>query len=465
MSTNPYHLAIGRTTGTDFLVLGSGTLIGPDHVLTATHIFSDARGLEVRIADGPNTIPCTVEVSRPQEELDITVLRLARPVTSDFAQLKGGRVLAETAVEMQGFPYVAEGSKQPGFDKVGAKTRSYNMGETYLLLDAPNKPDVWKGLSGAGVVADKQVIGVFRGYRTGYKGERCTAIPVARFFHQPWFREAMGLPNSDSEYVRRIADVLSKWDGLHQLLRAALQLAGTTATDTAAAFSQLSAREGVSIADDVMDALRKEPVRNKEEEGALRSIVNEWLPRAVDWAEVDAQVKAARVGGKSEIELPFRLETIAEVVCARSEGRPCEFVPLNNTPALTGFGFLSWPSSDYAPIRRTEKVIKEALIEKLRVHFPAIQSGTPESMFGAIEVRLQSAIKRPRERSHPLLLSLLVVDDMHGGEAGGLEAWSLVTRPGVCPPSLRLIRLKGGAKEHAKDTEIAEPLEWIHRKD
>jgi hypothetical protein len=450
-----------------FELLGSGVVIQPQRVLTSFHVIKDnTPNLRVVWKAGGASVSATVKGK--DEHTDVAVLETSETFPGKFSHLGVAvRESANQVLEISGYPELTEAKPSEEVQKVlGCTVGMDTNGESLRINVTDAVPEEWHGLSGAAVRIGNVVVGVVRAYPKGWKDKkRLEAVPLLRFVNEPWFREAMGLPDSDSEYVRRIADVLSKWERLHQLLREKMGFKGTTATATATAFSQLSAREGVSIADDVMAALRTGPARDKAEEGALRSIVNEWLPRAVDWAAVEAQVQAARVGGKSEIELPFRLETIAEIVCARSERRPCEFVPLNDTPALTGFGFLSWPSSDYAPIRRTEKVIKEALIEKLRVYFPAIQSGTPESMFGAIEVRLQSAIKRPRERAHPLLLSLLVVDDMHGGEAGGLEAWSLVTRPGVCPPSLRLIRLKGGAEEHAKDTEIAEPLEWIHRKD
>jgi hypothetical protein len=464
----PFHVQVGCVDAVgSFKLLGSGVVIQPQRVLTCFHVVK-VKTPNLAVVWKPGGGPVSATVKGKDEAADVAVLETHVAYPGSFSHLGiAAKESANQPVEISGYPKLRRAIPSKVVQKVNGHTVGMDTNGDGLFINVTGAvPQELNGLSGAAVRIRGVVVGVLRAYPKGWKeNKRLEAVPLLRFVDEPWFREAMGLPDSDSEYVSRIAALLTKWERLHQVLRGKMGLKGKTATATATAYSQLPAREGVSIADDVMNALREDPVRNKEEEGALRSIVNEWLPRAVDWAAVHAQLNAARVGGKSEIELPFRLETIAEIVCARSERRPCEFVHLHGTRALTGLGFLSWPASDYAPIFRTEKGIQEALIKKLGVYFPEIQSGAPESILGEIEVRLQYEIEKHRGRAHPLFLSLVVVDELLGGDTGGMDAWSLVTRPGVCPPSLRLIRLKGGTEERIKDVKFAVPLEYIYKKD
>jgi hypothetical protein len=462
MSTNPYHLAIGRSTGKDFLVLGSGTLIGPDRVLTATHIFEDPRGLEVRIADGPNAIPCTVEVSRPQEELDITVLRLARPVTSDFARLKGGAVAAETAVEMQGYPYVEEGVEQPIFDKVGAKSRSYNIGETYLLLDAPTKPEVWQGLSGAGVVADKQVVGVFRGYRTGYKGERCTAIPVARFVKEEWFQRALGLTQEEQRWrdeeaslPSRIASCLATQDGLRT--RLAKRTACASADSKTVSFA-LCAMERPAAVKALRESLSTELSTRQKERPDVRKIALLLLMYSTDWREVIVQGRTAYQQGRRQFVLPCRLDVAAHVALAGIRGHDASFEMKEEGRVLSAIGFVSLPSVAFAPIRMSHSLMRDAVKEKLEVDFGAAYERlrqslaerlgttdlTGDTQLGAIKANLLDA----EEEGMPI--SLCVVDEHFEGTEGGQIAWQIVgdALSGTYP-YLHLVRLTGGGEEVA----------------
>jgi|GEM_PF-6919557 len=462
MSTNPYHLAIGRSTGQDFLVLGSGTLIGPDRVLTATHIFSDARGLEVRIADGPNAIPCTVEVTRPKEELDITVLRLSRPVTSDFARLKGGAVAAETPVEMQGFPYVEQGARQPGFDKVGAKTRSYNMGETYLLLDAPTKPDVWQGLSGAGVVADQQVVGVFRGYRTGYKGERCTAIPVARFVNEEWFQRALGLTQEEQRWrdeeaslPSRIASCLATHDGLRTRLA---KRTACTSTESQSVSFALCSMERPAAVKALRESLSPEPPTRQRERPDVRKIALLLLMYSTDWREVIVQGRAAYQHGRRQFVLPCRLDVAAHVALAGIRGHDASFELKEEGRVLSAVGFVSLPSVAFAPLRMKHALMRDAVKAKLEAEFGvaherlrqslAERLGTTGLTGGTLVGALNANLLDAEEEGMPI--SLCVVDEHFESAEGGQIAWQVVGDAlSEIFPFLHLVHLTGGGEEVA----------------
>jgi hypothetical protein len=478
VSANPYHLAVGRTTDKGlFLVLGSGTLIGPDRVLTSTHIFADERGLEVRIADWPNRVPCAVAVSRPKEELDITVLRLARPVSSHFARLKAGQLAAETPVEMQGFPYVESGVAMPTFEKVGARTRSYNVDEEVLWLDASTHPDVWGGLSGAGVVANNFVVGVFQGFRTGYDGRRCAAIPVARFVDEEWFQSALGLTQEEQRWLdeeaslpSRIASCLATHDGLRTRLAKRFTCASTDSQTVSIALCSMERPAAVKA---LRESLSPEPPTRQRERPDVRKIALLLLMYSTDWREVIIQGRAAYQQGRRQFVLPCRLDVAAHVALAGIRGHEASFEMKEEGRVLSAIGFVSLPSVAFAPLRMKHSLMRDAVKAKLEAEFGVANEHLRQSLaerFGTTDLKgdtqlgaLDENLRDAEEEGMPI--SLCVVDELFEGAEGGQIAWQIVGDAlSEIFPYLHLVRLTGsGRAVGSRDQKMAIQLRHLFK--
>jgi hypothetical protein len=463
---SPFHVQVGCVDAAgNFELLGSGVVIQAQRVLTSHHVIKmDEANLAVAWRAGAKRIRATVKGK--DEDTDVAVLETEAAFPGSPAGLgASGKVSANQPVEISGYPSVRSNRPSKKVEKVNGSTAGMDQLDSPLLLNMLAVPGEWDGLSGAAVRINGVVVGVVRAFPNGWVDKkRLDAVPLSRFVSKPWFLGALEPLSRDDQYLARVADLLKDAPVLRRHLQAELKVGGSGETEIARAFCKLMATDGVKMADIVMAKLRKQTPRCPAEERALQSILGDWLPHAVDWQAVQAQLVLARMSGRAELVLPFRLETVAEIICARADGRPCAFVPLANSTLLSGVGFLSWPAAAYAPMVQNERLIRDALIERLCKEFGIAREGEPKSLLAALEARLADDLDNP-ELEFPFRRSLLVIDDVLGGGEAGMHAWTIVNHVEVGLPSLRRLRLTGGEKAHGEDTGLAKRLERIYKKD
>jgi hypothetical protein len=203
-------VAIVRGPTNGFRRLGSGVDLGDGRILTSRHVVYESEGqvrstedLYVAWGTGTPGKATHVWVGDPgNADLDVAVLTVAAsplsPVQAMF-MLRGGTVDAAKDWEAAGFPIISAGRTEIRLEKVGGLTRSYDPADPrqrILHLDASTSPEIWNGLSGAGIVVGGCVIGVARCvHAVGWDG-RLMAVPVSLFVDLPEFRTALGLPES-----------------------------------------------------------------------------------------------------------------------------------------------------------------------------------------------------------------------------------------------------------------------------
>lgn len=336
---NVVLIASGRDKSREWL--GTGTVVARNRILTARHVImkegKQLPDLCVRRADKNEFLPATVRWLGPDGP-DVAVLEAAlNPEGYSLAPLSARDIATNSAWEAQGYPEVRRELPSEKLEKVGGVTLSCARSEQELILEARTHPEVWGGLSGAAVVIGTEVAGVIRSEPHGWDKKRLLATPVAAFLNLPEFREALGLGESNERLAADLAKVVATitaqmkklprvTEALAEKLNLDLILDSRDAASlvTRAVVHERSAEESVKAFTAVDEELKDDAARVSERR-ALKDLTWWVLPFATDWRMLLLRGRAALEENARFVELPFREMTIAEVILAGIDCRPCRY--------------------------------------------------------------------------------------------------------------------------------------------
>jgi len=214
-------------------------------------------------------------------------------------------------------------------------------------------------------------------------------------------------------------------------------------------------------------------------QGPARAVLGEVLfhvlPFATDLGEVRRRASEAVQRNERSVELPFRTETLAEIVSAGVDGRPIDVLSTGALPA--GVASLALPATGYAPLfaGQNDVFVQDVAIQLCRDDGPANEkfvelkrrfvkdsakrerdTASLEELRRTVQVllrRLHDGVPRPR-------YFLFIDQDLKAeGEKSVDHLWGLV-RGAVEDKErgldgLRLIRLRGGVDDVASEYDIA----------
>jgi hypothetical protein len=214
-------------------------------------------------------------------------------------------------------------------------------------------------------------------------------------------------------------------------------------------------------------------------EGPARAVLGEVLfhvlPFAADLGEARRRASEAIQRNERSVELPFRTETLAEIVSAGVDGRPIDVLSTGPFPA--GVASVALPATGYAPLftGQNEVFVQDVAIQLCREDGPANEkfvelkrrfvkdatrrerdTASLEELRRTVQVllrRLHDGVPRPR-------YFLFIDQDLKAeGEKSVDHLWGLV-RGAVEDKDrgldgLRLIRLSGGVGDVAGEYDIA----------
>lgn len=475
-------------------LLGTGTVVARNCILTARHVVVDENGN----AD-PNIIIC-LPGSQPlpakikwcgRDDLDIAVLEaVIEPagLKHPLALLSPRDIESHDLWEAEGYAEVRQRAPSNSPVKVGGTTRSCGANDKDLILETPAPPEVWGGLSGAAVFIRSHVAGVVRSEPLGWDRKRLLATPVAAFLNEPGFREALGLKEDPlaeelAQLESDIARVLKSDIDPQKRPKALRDLAEVLASklsislqsenlprSVARALLDLKARDVAMTLADLDGTLTDGDAR-----GVVRALLEKILPLAVDGREFVVLTRDRFDGGANAVELPLRLETLAEIILAGADNRGCRFVAGGAYPQ--GAGRVALPPEMFAPFFHDDAhKLVDAVVEhlcreddkgdhewaELGKRFPGSKR---RNLRAAVETRLRNLARKenPDRLSHYLLVMDAELDDVEGADIDRL--WVVTCEAfGKNLPSLRLVRLRGGDDEFDKESEIAEQILAVRKR-
>lgn len=131
---------------------------------------------------------------------------------------------------------------------------------------------------------------------------------------------------------------------------------------------RLSARDvadHLNAIDDVLASADGDP----DDRRACRAMLFKLLPAATDWNQLRAAMAQPDAERPRPVTLPYRLDTIAEIVLAGLHNRACRYV-LEERRMPVGLGLVRLPASSQAPLFDAEgKRLVESVIEHLARKF------------------------------------------------------------------------------------------------
>lgn len=356
--------------------VGTGTCIGPLHVLTARHILTgEAANLRVEAVEpsGDHALTGTAVPARvvwTHTDLDVALL-----VTEQPLHLRGRPSWqVEIGIEdwtAAGFAVVQAKKPSRKVEQVGGKTQPCAARARPLNLDLPPQGIVYVGLSGAGVWIDGQLAGVVERQPGGWTG-RIQATPVGCFLLDPDFRRAADLPPAEAikaELLTRLVKVVDAHAQFRERMAERLTLTQRDARTVVLTLLDAPAAEVSVHLNKVGSALKKAGL--SADVGAVHQVLGLILPYAADLrtlaavASTDDRVHA----------LQLFTATLAELVVAALDGREARFVvpPKQAYPE----GITAIVASRYAAVRgpvadasgqELKKSVEKHLFEKFSLH-------------------------------------------------------------------------------------------------
>ncbi|MCB9759503.1 MAG: trypsin-like peptidase domain-containing protein [Alphaproteobacteria bacterium] len=470
-------LVVRRDGAGTFKVLGSGTLIAPDRVLTAKHVFSKKGkdGLHVRV-DGETTYTAVRNTHHDDGNLDVAVLELdvelpIPPVPWDEGDIRAGRFQA------WGFPRVSPSRKgrEAVADEVAGDDKTLRKASPFggwvfdtersaeeLAFDVNSAPESWLHASGAGLRVRDHVVAVLCGGRKHWK-DRLFAVPVGHFASEDWFLKALGLgaeQRARREERARLADRLSKHLGSYEKVQALLaEQLSVDSQDVFASLVRVPVAKSMGALVECIADLREDPVANREAILRIQQAMEMLLSRVSELDGEVARCVIVKKGGGTRFVLPTQSRVVASGVMAGVDGRDCKLIWRDEAEDPRSPGFIDLPAATLGTLRPAPKILGEAveqklsgdpggripatLVEELAVRLRVSTRGkAPERLVD--EVRTALYLHAKRTRNPPPRLTLVLVDSEFDNEQQATVVWQelcLHLGPGL--PDLRLLRLTG----------------------
>jgi hypothetical protein len=447
-------------------VLGLGTVVMPGRVLTARSILEGATSALVEIPGRADPLPACV--AWPGDaEVDVALLDVTVPSeqATHCLALFGGVPLAVGARWEVEVPH--------GARRVAIRGEVELHGKTLVLVPEREAPaNTLAILPGGAVLHASHVVGVVRGRGPSDAVGPIGFTPVSAFLDDPAFRRAAGLEMHDvdlgSELEALVAELTQRLSQLPELALAVAaglsvpreNLPRALVETPVARLTQVFAEvDGTRVHDDVgLLALL-----------ALLALLWRVLAYAVDLRRLVVAARAAIAQGAPWFELPLRTETLAEMVLAGAAGRPCDFGRGNFPPE--GFAYVKLPSpKDGAFFKSNKRTIAEAILlnvgrEKSGVWREALDRFPRFSDYSGVAESLFRKSLDPKSPTLPYYFLFIDEDLPEMEHADASLAWTVV-RSALTEhvPSLRLVRLRGGAERFREETDVIVDLDSILRK-
>jgi len=187
---------------------GTGYVVGPDLILTASHVVSGDRKVSVRTLGRADWIDADV-VWRGSGTADATLLRTRTPLPADAVdptlQWGSAGTQAQISCRVTGFPAVAVlpdyvrdsdtflGQTVPG---AGFKDGRLVIQSAVGPRDSTGQATPWAGMSGAAVFSSPEsyLLGIAEKVPSGYPNNRLKVLPANILLNDPAFRALIGDP-------------------------------------------------------------------------------------------------------------------------------------------------------------------------------------------------------------------------------------------------------------------------------
>jgi len=168
--------------------LGSGTLIGPRHVLTANHVLK-GEPLAFRL-EGYDFVSVNVVWRNP--DLDVALLVADQEIRGYANPQWLTDISDRDRWSAWGYPKTTNQNSSTDEQVAMGWAAPCPPHQTALVLTVDAPPQVWAGMSGAGVWIGGKLAGVIIEALEGFSGKQLQATPVAQFVDDLEFRLALG---------------------------------------------------------------------------------------------------------------------------------------------------------------------------------------------------------------------------------------------------------------------------------
>lgn len=334
---------------------GSGVVVGPRHVLTALHVLKGEARCRVRLqTDGEGYPAC---VAWRSADLDVALL-VTDDVVDAAAQItsrcRPGYISGDVQWHAYGYPglYAEKPTRQR--QQEGGRTLFWAPGSDLpLALTIPGGPKgerALNGLSGAGVLIDHRVAAIVLEFENARKQERIDAVPLSRFFGDPGFRAAAGLPttaNTDARWQRMRMSMLLVLanDSVHRAFATRLDPPPTNAV---ALLNTLLQRPALEVAQMLNHVVAELIGTARDHALRLRVLLLALVPCLLDQQELRDAQREALQSGECCFELPCRNVVMIEALMASLSPRAM----CSPDAVLAGDGgpLLKLASVAYAPV-------------------------------------------------------------------------------------------------------------------
>ena len=302
---------------------GSGVIVGSRHILTAKHVVTGSDRCGVRLTTAGVAHPATV--TWRSADLDVALLLTEKPIDLGASIGKRTRVgFIQGDVNWRAYGYPALYAKTPSeeLQQEGGRTHFWSVGSTLPLalrtVDGPKGEGALNGLSGAGVLVDDRVVAIITMFEKARRQDRINAVPLARFFTDPGFRAAAGLPTgpaSDERWQELRASMLRVL-GISIIRKAFVAQLGVALNDPEAVLNELLQRPAAEVVRWLNVVITDLSRRAPQHAADLRALMLALVPWLTDLRALRESQHEALHSGECCFDLPCRNGLFIEALMA-----------------------------------------------------------------------------------------------------------------------------------------------------